>query len=190
MIPAIIYCSRKNFAVISASFLIWFIIELISFSPNTYDNNKLLYVAYALLCCLSADYGYRIYYKLKSISGIKLWSYVFLFLSCVSAVLTIGREIISDYTAYSNTHLQAALYIDQSTTADATFLTNDRHVNEVAALAGRNIINGSGVYLGPHGIYDNERAEDVKVMYESPLNSADLYVASYISPSYISEKRT
>lgn len=175
MIPAIIYCNRKNLAVISASFLIWFVIELISFSPNTYDNNKLLYVAYGLLCCLFADYGYRIYQTFKKVPGVKLWSFAFLFLSCFSAILTIGREIVSDYTAYSDSHVQAALYIDQNTPTNATFLTSDRHVNEVAALAGRNILNGSGIYLGPHGIYDNERAEDVKAMYESPANTADLY---------------
>ena len=105
----------------------------------------------------------------------KLWSFAFLFLSCFSAILTIGREIVSDYTAYADSHVQAALYIDQNTPADATFLTSDRHVNEVAALAGRNIVYGSGIYVGPHGIYDNARAEDVKAMYESPANTADLY---------------
>lgn len=175
MIPAVLYCNRKNFAIISASFLIWFIIELISFSPNTYDNNKLLYIAYALLCCLCADYGYRIYQRIRTVPGSKWWRNTFLFLSCFSAALTIGREAVSDYTAYSNSHVQAALYIDENTMPDATFLTNDRHVNEVAALTGRNIVSGAGVYLGPHGIYDNERAEDVRTMYESPQNAGNLF---------------
>ena len=175
LIPAVMYCNRKNFAVISASFLIWFVVELISFSPNTYDNNKLLYVSYALLCCLCADYGYEIYYKTKAISGIKIWCWVFLFLSCFSAILTLGREIVSDYTAYSNSHVKAALYIDENLSTDATFLTNDRHVNEVSALTGRNIVSGAGVFLGPHGIYDNERAEHVKMMFEAPLASEDLF---------------
>lgn len=175
MIPAVLYCNRKNFAIISASFLIWFIIELISFSPNPYDNNKLLYIAYALLCCLCADYGYRIYQRIRTVPGSKWWRNTFLFLSCFSAALTIGREVVSDYTAYSNSHVQAALYIDENTMPDATFLTNDRHVNEVAALAGRNIVSGAGVYLGPHGIYDNERAEDVRTMYESPQNAGNLF---------------
>lgn len=175
LIPAVFYCSRRNFAVLSASFLIWFTIELISFSPNTYDNNKLLYVAYVFFCCISAEYGYNIYRRLKNVRGIRLWSIVFLFLSCFSGILSMGRELVSDYTVYSNAHLEAALYIDKAAPADATFLTNDRHVNEVAALAGRNIVSGAGIYLGPHGIYDNDRAQDVKLMYESPETSEELF---------------
>lgn len=175
LIPAVFYCSRRNFAVLSASFLIWFTIELISFSPNTYDNNKLLYVAYLFFCCISAEYGYNIYRRLKGVKGIRLWSIVFLFLSCFSGILSMGRELVSDYTVYSNAHLEAALYIDKTASADATFLTNDRHVNEVAALAGRNIVSGAGIYLGPHGIYDNDRAQDVKLMYESPETSEELF---------------
>lgn len=175
LVPAVFYCSRRNFAVLSASFLIWFTIELISFSPNTYDNNKLLYVAYLFFCCISADYGYSIYRKMKGIRGIRLWSIVFLFLSCFSGILSMGRELVSDYTAYSSAHLEAALYIDRTAPVDATFLTNDRHVNEVAALTGRNIVSGAGIYLGPHGIYDNDRAQDVKLMYESPETSGELF---------------
>lgn len=175
LVPAVFYCCRRDFAVLSASFLIWFIIELISFSPNTYDNNKLLYVAYLFFCCISADYGYQLYRKMKGIKGIRLWSTAFLFLSCFSGILSMGRELVSDYTVYSNAHLEAALYIDQAAPADATFLTSDRHVNEVAALAGRNIVSGSGVYLGPHGIYDNDRAQDVRLMYESPETSGELF---------------
>ncbi len=82
---------------------------------------------------------------------------------------------MSDYLVYSNDQVNAAAFVEAETPADATFLTNDRHVNEVAALTGRNIVSGAGVYLGPHGIYDEERAGDVRKMYESPQESAELY---------------
>lgn len=175
LVPAIFYTSGKNFAVLSAGFLIWFVAELISFSPNTYDNNKLLYVAYGLFCCISADYGIDLYQRLKGISGGRVWTLPFLLLSCISALLSLGRELVSDYTVYSNAQVKTAQFIERNTLPEDMFLTNDRHVNEAAALAGRNIVSGSWIYLGPHGIYDDTRAQDVKTMYESPASSARLF---------------
>lgn len=175
LIPAVCYSSRRNLSVLSASFLIWFIIELISFSPNPYDNNKLLYVAYIFFCCISAKYGCHLYNRLKQINGMRLWCVLFLFLACISGILSIGRELVSDYTLYSNAHIDAAVYIDQNTSVDSTFLTNDRHVNEIAALTGRNIVNGSPAYLGPHGVYDTNRANDVQTMFEAPMDSEALF---------------
>lgn len=175
MVPALLYCSRRNFSVLFAAFVIWYVVELIAFSPNTYDNNKLLYVAFLFLCCISADYGYEIYRRWRKLPGIKGLALCFLLLGGVSAILSMGREAVSDYLVYSNDQINAAAFVEAETPADATFLTNDRHVNEVAALTGRNIVSGAGVYLGPHGIYDEERAEDVKQMYESPQESAELY---------------
>lgn len=175
LVPAVLYAGRKNFAIVSAGFLIWFVVELISFSPNTYDNNKLLYIAYGLFCCISADYGCDLYLKLKGIPGGRVWSVPFLLLSCISALLSMGRELKSDYTVYSNAQVKTAQFIESNTSPNAVFLTNDRHVNEVAALAGRNIVSGAWIYLGPHGIYNEERAQDVRIMFESPASSAELF---------------
>lgn len=175
LIPALIYCSKKTFAITCPAFLIWFVMELISFSPNTYDNNKLLYVVYLFLCCLCADYGDWIYQKAKRLPGVRLWTVCFLLLSCVSAILTIGREMVSDYTLYANNHVEAALYIEQSTPPDTVILTNDRHVNEITSLTGRNIVNGSPLLLSTHGIYDENKVQDVKSMFEDPISSATLF---------------
>ena len=32
--------------------LLWLLAELVVFQPNEYDNNKLLYPAFAFLCCV------------------------------------------------------------------------------------------------------------------------------------------
>lgn len=173
--PAVLYAERKNFAVVSAGFLIWFVVELISFSPNTYDNNKLLYVAYGLFCCISADYGCDLYHSLRGIPGARIFTVPFLILSSLSALLSMGRELKSDYTVYSNAQVNAAQFIERNTAPDAVFLTNDRHVNEAASLAGRNIVSGAWIYLGPHGIYDEARAQDVRSMFEHPASSTELF---------------
>lgn len=175
LIPAVFYGKKKNLAVAGAGFLIWFVMELICFSPNPYDNNKLLYIAFVFFCCISADYGYELYHKIKSVKGIRLWSIVFLLFSGLSAVLSIGRELVSDYTLYSTPHIEAAIYVDENTPVNATILTNDRHVNEITALSGRNIVNGAPNFLWTHGIYDQTRVDDVKYMYEYPAFSMELF---------------
>ena len=45
-VPAMIHCKKEDFDVMSGAFLLWFVVEIISFTPNTYDNNKLLYITY------------------------------------------------------------------------------------------------------------------------------------------------
>ena len=134
-----------------------------------------MYVVYLFLCCLCADYGDWIYQKAKRLPGVRLWTVCFLLLSCVSAILTIGREMVSDYTLYANNHVEAALYIEQSTPPDTVILTNDRHVNEITSLTGRNIVSGSPLLLSTHGIYDEQKVQDVKSMFEDPAASAALF---------------
>ncbi|MBO5485253.1 MAG: hypothetical protein J5979_08615, partial [Lachnospiraceae bacterium] len=175
LVPAILYSSRKNFRIIFAGLLIWFVVELVAFSPNTYDNNKLLYVAYIFFCCISADYGYELYQRVKTINGMRLLNFVFLFLSCFSAILSLMREVVSDYQIYSNDQIDVAMYIEENTPARATFLTSERHLNEAAVLTGRNIVSGAWIYLGPHGIYDDARAQDVRAMFVSPETSLALF---------------
>jgi len=186
LIPAICYSSRKNLGILSASFLIWFIVELVAISPNPYDNNKLLYVAYIFFCCISAKYGYDVYQQIKHIRGVSLWSSLFIFLACISALLSMGREAVSDYTLYSTAHIRVAEFIDKNTPVNATFLTNERHVNEVASLTGRNIVSGAPVFLGPHGIYDTNRADDVRIMYENPQDSQELFRKYHVNYIMIS----
>lgn len=186
MIPAFLYSGRKNLAVVSGGFLIWFVMELVCFSPNPYDNNKLLYIAFVFFCCISADYGYELYHKIKKIKGIRLWSMVFLFFSGLSALLSLGRELVSDYTLYSASHVEAAVYTDQNIPANATILTNDRHVNEITSLSGRNIVSGAPNFLWTHGIYDQTRVDDVKFMYEFPAFSMELFEKYHVDYVMIS----
>lgn len=185
-VPAMICCKKENFDVMCGAFLLWFVVEIISFTPNTYDNNKLLYVTYVFVCCISADYGIDLRRSMKKCSSRRLCMIGMVFLCTFSAVLTLGRELVSDYTAYSNAQVEAAVFVEQNTDPTSRFLTNDRHVNEIAALAGRNVLNGSGTFLAMHGLYHTEYHEDFRAIYENPAVSADLirtYDIDYIEVS-------
>ena len=163
--------------------IIWTISELIVFTPNTYDNNKLLYIGYLFLCIMAADYGVEVYDRLQGIDGRKVVAGVVLSMTFLSAVLTLGREVKSNYQIYGDAQVQLAKYIEENTNATDVFLTDTRHNNEVAALTGRNVVCGSDLFLYFHGIDTTERKADVRAMYEDPTSNQDLfekYDVSYV----------
>jgi len=159
--------------VIPAS-IIWIVAEFILFTPNTYDNNKLLYVAYLLFCIAGADFGIDWYFNHRGTLG-KILLFGFFFISTFSAALTLSREYISDYQLYGPEHVALAEFINENTDVEAVFLTNTRHNNEIVSLTGRSIVCGSDVFLYYHGIDTTQRKNDVKLMYENILENITLY---------------
>lgn len=177
---------RKSAHLILPAFVIWYVAELIMFTPNTYDNNKLLYIAYLLLCLSAADYAAELYKRIQDMGGAKLLAGTFLFFSVFSAVLTLGREAVSKYQLYSPSHTALAEYIEANTKTDEVFLTSTRHNNEVSSLAGRNIVCGADTFLYFHGIDTSLRKSHLKLMYEAPLEHLDLYEQYNVSYVVIS----
>ena len=148
--------------------VLWTFAELVAFSPNSYDNNKLLYPAWLLICILAADFAGDFIRK-------RLLFAAFMTAACLSAVLTLGREAVSDIQLYEKTQVDLALWAEKNTPPDSVFLTSDRHNNTVTSLSGRSIVCGSGVFLYFHGIDILERSEDVRRMFEEPEMSRDLF---------------
>ena len=67
--------------------------------------------------------------------------------------------------------------------AEAVVLTDTRHNNEIAALAGRNVVCGSPSYLYYHGLPYDRAQRDVGQMYAAPQESQALlaqYQVRYI----------
>ena len=186
IIGAICKGGRKSSRLILPSAVIWFVAEFIMFTPNTYDNNKLLYIAYMLLCIAAADFAVDMYEKFRKYKTSTAAAALCIFLSVFSAVLTLGREVVSDYQIFSQPHLEAAEYIMENTHPEAVFLTNNRHNNEVAALAGRNIVCGSDIYLFFHGIDTSQRKSDLELMYQFPADNQQLFESYNVSYVMIS----
>ncbi len=171
------FTSGKENAFTAAPFmLIWFIAELVVFQPNTYDNNKLLYVGYLFVVGIAADLMVKVYRKMKTNQAVKYAvSAVVMFFCVISAVLTVGRELYSEYCLLDSAQVNAAEFIAENADPDATVLTDDRHNNAIAVLTGRNIVCGSGSYLYYHGLDYSKQYYDERAMYESPAESVDLY---------------
>lgn len=165
---------------------VYVVAELIQFQPNDYDNNKLFYVAYMAMMPAIGAFLAMLWRKLRGIRGRALLGAAFLVVSTLSGALTIGREIVSDYSLFNAYEVEAARYVDANMPRDAVFLTGTQHKNAVAALAGRSIICGSPSYLYFHGIDYSAAYYDLVQMMERPADSAALFEKYGVTHAYIS----
>lgn len=171
LIPAWLHAARKQRWLYAGGLVIWALAECIVFQPNTYDNNKLLYVWHMLGCILVAQLLVDAALKIRSIP----WRSLALGCTCVIAtfgsVLTITREVFSDYQHWSADEVALAQYIRENAASDALFLTSDSHTTPVFSLAGRRILCGSGSYVYYHGMDYTQESNAMHLLYEAPDES-------------------
>ena len=156
---------------------IWFLGEFVEFQPNDYDNNKLFYVAFAFLCCAGAQALWQGLSRLKAAGPRRCLAGASLGLCCCAAVLTMGREAVARYVLFDPGAIALCGYMEEELPADALVLTDSRHNNEAASLAGRDILCGSPSYLYYHGLDYTRQQEAARQMYEAPEASRNLFGA-------------
>ena len=169
MVPALIYADDKKRLWFVSACIIFAIAEFIAFQPNEYDNNKLMLIWYIFVVIIVADYLVMLYEKLKKTKGIVYISVFVGIILFLSGALTIGREIYSNgqYRQYAENQIECAEAVEESTPVDSLFITGHQHLNEIAALAGRNIYAGSTIYVHFHGLSYQERYEQIEEIYQS-----------------------
>lgn len=166
---------KEQFVKYAPALAIWLVAELVIFQPNEYDNNKLLYPAFAFLCCPAAEAALALLEKLRAKAVRKIAATAFVALCTVSALLTMGREAVASYQLFGSGALELCGYVEQNLPKDAVVLTNSRHNNEIASLAGRNILCGSPSYLYFHGVDYSQNEAAAKTMYEAPETARNLF---------------
>ncbi len=193
MPPALITASRHDRAVLTGPLVLWAIAECVQFQPNPYDNNKLLFICFAYLCGLIADFLIKAYRFLMSNPdrAFRISANVVAAVMCVclflSGVLTLIREYVSEYQLFDQNEVTCSEFIKANTEPSATFLTHNNHNNTVAALTGRNIVCGSGSYLFFHGVDYSEREKALRFLYEEPEYCFEEFAVRYgIDYVYIS----
>ncbi len=186
---AFIAARREDRGVVGGAILVWGIAEFIQFQPNPYDNNKLLFVAFAYACGLVASWLMDAKDRLTDgkpasrASGALLSAIVCVTLF-LSGVLTLGREYVSEYQLIDRDEVSAAEYVESNAAPDATFLTFNNHNNCIAALTGRNIVCGSGSYLYFHGVDYSAREQSLPLLYEEPSTYFS-YLAKQYNIDYV-----
>ncbi|MGI6255226.1 MAG: hypothetical protein ACOYJZ_06295 [Acutalibacter sp.] len=173
----LLLAKEREFAQYAPALAIWLLAELVEFQPNDYDNNKLLYPAFAFLCCAAAQCAWRGLTLLRSRSARAGAAAGVLALTSVSAVLTMGREAVASYELFGSGALTLSHWVEENTAADALFLTDQRHNNEVASLTGRNVVCGSPSYLYYHGLSFVGNQQAAQAIYQQPRGSQKLVEA-------------
>ena len=167
--------------------------EFIRFQPNEYDNNKLFYLAWLLCCMIIADWCSRLWKRLDGMNGRRFLAAFAAAVTFLSAGLTIWRECVSDYVAFSSEAVEAGQFAKDNTARDAVFITGTQHLNPVLSIAGREIVCGPNLWLYWHGFDISEREAELTVFYEDPEAHPEIpakygaeyvYVSSYELQSY------
>ena len=174
---------RQLRLIACGAFLIYFVAEIFKFQPNEYDNNKLLYVWFLLCLPMAADYAMEAFERLRGLPGRRAVAGLFLVCCFASSSLTVAREWVSDYQAYSAGDIETADYVLQNTPEHSVFLTGNQHLNPVSSLAGRTILCSSDLYLYYHGFNTSQRQAEIAAFYADPASNLDLlrrYQVQYI----------
>ncbi|MDD3333922.1 MAG: hypothetical protein PHI98_00250 [Eubacteriales bacterium] len=177
---------RQYRLIASGAFLIYAVAEVFLFQPNEYDNNKLLYVWFMLCLPMAADYALDLYSRLKELPGRRVIAALFLVCCFFSAGLTVAREWVGDYQAYSAKDIETAEYIKENTPEHSIFITGNQHLNPVSSLAGRTILCSSSSYLYYHGFDTSVRQAEVAAFYENPVENTLLLKRYGVEYIYVS----
>lgn len=179
--------------IFAGAFMIILAAELIRFQPNEYDNNKLLYLAWMLCCMIVADWCAEMWRRLKGMRARPVMALLAAAVVFLSAGLSLWRECVSDYQAFSVGAVEAGEYVRDNTEEHSVFLTGTQHLNPVCAIAGRTVVCGPDLWLYWHGFNITERKADVAAFFADPQGQTAIlakygvdyiYVSSYERSSY------
>ena len=168
LVPAFLAADKALRWFYGGGLAILLLSEFVVFQPNDYDNNKLLFVWHLLGCILVAGLLCRLAKKLPKRAAGAALAGVLVFLATFGSVLTVGRELVSEYQQFSADAIAAGEWAKEETDPHALFLTGTQHINAVASLAGRTVLCGSPSYLYYHGLNYGEQQAAAKAMYETP----------------------
>ena len=183
-----IFASRRSFWKAAPALLIWATAEFFVFQPLFYDNNKLLYAAYSLLCILGAEFLVDAGRHLVKNQWVRVaLTLIFVVFVSFSAVLSMGREYVSEYELYDKNQVEACRFIEANTPQDSMFITNHRHNNAICALTGRTTVCGAHNFLWTHGFDDQKRHTDVAQMFQNPQASRNLFQQYGVDYIFVSE---
>jgi hypothetical protein len=159
---------------------------LIVFSPNDYDNLKLMTYWQAASAVLIAAWLGRI------ARGPLGWScsIVFAAVSICSGALAVLAESHSSRQMFGPEEVAAAEFVKSNTAPHSLFLTAPSLHQPLLSLAGRAVVRGPTAWLWSHGYSFAEREADVRAIYSGRDDALELLRYYRVDYVYFSPRET
>jgi hypothetical protein len=152
---------------------------LVVFSPNDYDNLKLMTYWQAATAIVIAGWLSRISQRRFG------WAYsiTLIALSVFSGALAVFAESHSSKLMFGRDEVAAAVFVKANTAPHSLFLTAPSLHQPILSLAGRAVVRGPTAWLWSHGYPFAEREADVRAIYAGRDDALELlryYRVDYI----------
>lgn len=173
--------NRQIIILLLSAFCLFFLMNLILFSPFNWDNVKFLFWI-GLFFSLASSCFIAHLLKLRS-TFIKVLVIATLITMISSASLSIYREVNVKFMLFSKDGVKLANTIKETTPTNSRILTYKIHNSPVSNLAGRNIFMGYPGSLWVHGIKFQNREKDIDEIYKGTENAKlllDKYNVNYV----------
>jgi hypothetical protein len=144
---------------------------LIVFSPNDYDNLKLIYYWYAATVVLVANWLVRLTSTNRVLA---ILATILIFASIFSGGLAVLYELQGRKLMFDRHEVAAAEFLRAQTAPRSLFLTAPSLHQPVLSLAGRAILRGPTAWLWSHGYPFAEREADVHAIYAGRDDAVEL----------------
>lgn len=143
---------------------------LVIFSPNDYDNLKLMTYWHAGTCVVIAGW---LMYLAKTRIGLGL-SIVLVLVSVSSGLLALIYEWRASKLLFGRDEVAAAEFVKAETSPHSLVLTAPSLHQPILSLAGRAVVRGPTAWLWSHGYPFAEREADVRAIYAGRDDALDL----------------
>lgn len=158
---------RKFYLAFLFLFVFCFVVV---FSPNLYDNGKLIYYWHAFNSVLVATWLIR----LATVHRQRLIAVLLAFCSVATALIVFHRETIGLTRIFSDEELTAAAFVRDQTEPRALFLTAPSLKSPVLSLSGRPVVRSATAWLWSHGYEFRARESDVRRIYAGTPDAIEL----------------
>lgn len=144
---------------------------LIIFSPNDYDNLKLMTYWHAATVILFANWLVRLATRSRLLA---IPVVLVVIASIASGGLAVIYELRSRTLIFDRNEVAAAEFVRTQTPPRSLFLTGPSLHQPVLSLAGRAIVRGPTAWLWSHGYPFAEREADIRAIYAGRDDALDL----------------
>jgi hypothetical protein len=144
---------------------------LILFSPNDYDNLKVMTYWQAATVILVASWLVRLAARNRLLT---ILAVIVVFASIASGGLAVLYELRSRTLVFGRNEVAAAEFLRAQTEPRSLFLTAPSLHQPVLSLAGRSVVRGPTAWLWSHGYPFAEREADVRAIYAGRGDAAEL----------------